>query len=301
MSAFLSRPEQIPVGRPCLSVLVPTYNQPDGIARIFASLRAIQGHADIEIIVSDDSSNDAAAKQIAVQCAAFGSVRYLRNQPALGAVPNWNRLLDLAVGGYCLLLHHDEEIAAGTDLPALLLAMQAPCPAHAWVLACRVIRKPSAPARLHFPAPLAAYIARHYPAYLLRRNLIGPPSALVVQRSSYLRFDTRLRWLVDVDAYCRIFQQACDVRAWPNGGVISRADALNSITAKLAPQVAQIAAAERQLLASRYSLLQGFSWLFKDTRMARTWRVGEAGLWWVFRSSQRLLQWLAIFAGFGRR
>ena len=282
---------------PCLSVLIPTYNQTVGVARIFASLQPLRGCDGVEILVSDDSPNDGAAEQIAATCAEFGGVRYIRNQPALGAVPNWNRLLDLAVGRYCLLLHHDEEIAASTDLARLVSALRAPGAPDAWILACHVVREPGMSPQQHFPTAWAAWFARRCPTYLLRRNLIGPPSVLVVRRERYVRFDVRLRWLVDVDAYCRTFQHARDVRAWPSGGVISHRDVSNSVTAQLAPRLAQIEAAERELLADRHAAEPGLRWLFTPTGASRALRAGEAGVWLVFRVAYRLRQRLARAAG----
>jgi len=38
----------------------------------------------------------------------FRDVIYQRNDPPLGAVANWNGLIELATGRYILLIHHDE-------------------------------------------------------------------------------------------------------------------------------------------------------------------------------------------------
>lgn len=178
-----------------LSVLVPAFNQPAGIVRILRSLASVRGRGDIEILVSDDSTDDGAASRLAALCAAFDTAHYVRNKPALGAVPNWNALLDRARGRYCLLLHHDEEIEGTASMPALIDALKVPDAPDAWILPCCVVDRPGALPRLHFPARLAAIAACRFPAYLMRRNLIGPPSALIVRREKYLHFDTRLHWL----------------------------------------------------------------------------------------------------------
>lgn len=275
---------------PWLSILIPTYNQPFGVKRIFDSLQSLRGRNDVELIVSDDSTEDSKADQIGTQCAEFGQVRYQRNQPPQGAVPNWNKLLDQARGRYLILLHHDEAFAPDTDLPALMQALQAPNAPEASLLACYVVHRPGSPPRLHFPAGLAAAIARRHPSYLLRRNLFGPASALIIRSDCYCRFDERLRWRVDMEAYYRTLRRLRSLYVWPCGGVISHRDATNSITAKLSQQIQKINAVEHNLLAQKYAAIPGMRWLFDLSLIPRVTRALERTLWSGFRLMYRIYQ-----------
>ena len=276
------------LAQPWLSILVPSYNRPEGVSRLLSSLSALRGRADVEFAVHDDSTDDSAAQRIASACARFGGVLHRRNVPPLGAPRNWNGLLSAARGRYLMLLHHDEEIAASTDLPALLQAMKSPQAPTAWLLSCYVVHRPGERPREHFPAGWAASLIRRHPAYLLRRNVIGPPSALILRSDRYGPFDERLRWLVDMEAYYRLLRGLESVRAWPSGGVISHRDARNAITALLAPDLKRIEAQERQLLWSIHGGLPGVSWQLGPAAGHRIWRLVESLLWRALRAVLRL-------------
>ena len=238
----------LPGQPPLLSILIPAFNQPAGVARIFEQLQPLRGRAELEIVVSDDSSDDAAAALISATCASFPNAVYRRQAPSLGAVVNWNWLLDQARGRYSWLLHHDEAPADGAALARglpLLTAADAP---DIWVLACQVVRRPGGPERLHFPPRWGAALLQRWPGYLLRRNVIGPPSALIVRSRCYARFEPRLAWLVDVDSYTRSRQAARRVAPWPGPGVLSWVDGGGSITASLQSGLAATAQRERAWL-----------------------------------------------------
>jgi glycosyltransferase involved in cell wall biosynthesis len=68
-----------------------------------------QTYADIEIVVSDDSRDDA-AEQLVTSLSGSGRVRYSRNRPPRGQAGNVNRLFDLAKGRYLMLLHDDDRL-----------------------------------------------------------------------------------------------------------------------------------------------------------------------------------------------
>lgn len=274
-------------GPPTLSVLLPTYNQPAGVERILRGLAAVRGRPELEILVSDDSSDDVAADRIRVVCEAFGGVRYTRNRPSLGAVPNWNALLRSASGEYAWLLHHDEEPAPDLDLPALLHALAQRGAADLFVLECRVAHQAGARPMLHFPARWAVAIVRRWPGYLLRRNLFGSPSTLIVRRRSYVRYDERLQWFVDVEAYLRILTSNGTIVAWPGAGVISHRDRTHSITASLASNLGAIESRERDLLRDVHGdCPSAVPWLGARAR-SRVARVFEAAGWAAFRSAYR--------------
>ncbi len=271
---------------PLLSILIPAFNRPDGIARIFEGLRALRASKQVEIRVSDDSSDDAAAQAISKLCAAFPGVVYQRQTPPLGAVANWNFLLDQARGSYSWLLHHDEAPADGAAL-ASSLALLASGP-DIWVLACHVVRRPGGPARLHFPPRWGAALLRRWPGYLLQRNVIGPPSALIIRSRCYARFEPGLAWQVDVEAYTRSRQAARSVAAWPGPGVVSYVDRQASITALLRPGLAATVQAERAWLNETAACRPAAGFWLTPSLPAALLRRLEPLVWAVWRAGQCL-------------
>ena len=275
----------VPGRAPLLSILVPAFNHPAGIARIFEQLQTLRGSVDLEILVSDDSSDAAAAALIGATCASFPNVSYSRHCPPLGAVANWNWLLDQARGRYSWLLHHDEAPADGAALARSLPLLARSDAADVWILACHVGARPGSRARLHFPPRCSAALLRRWPAYLLRRNLIGPPSALVVRSAFYARFNPGLAWLVDVEAYTRTLQGAHSIAAWPGPGVLSTLDNMASITTALRPRLAATAQSERVWLKQGGA---GRSVWLATGLAASTARGLELLAWAAWRSGQWL-------------
>ena len=270
---------------PLLSILIPAFNHPAGVARIFEQLRPMRGWAELEIIIFDDSSDDAAAASISVSCASFPNALYRRNSPPLGAVANWNWLLDAARGHYSWLLHHDEAPADGAALARTVRQLARSDAADVWILACHVQHRPGARARLHFPPRWSAALLQRWPAYLLRRNIIGSPSALVVRSAVYARFNPGLAWLVDVEAYIRCLQAAHSVAAWRGPGVMSTLDDTASITATLRPQLAATAKRERAWLKQGDA---GCSVWLATGLPAAALRGLELLAWMTWRLGQRL-------------
>lgn len=277
-----------------LSLLVPAFNSLEGFRRIVNSLKGHEDEQKLEILVSDDSTDDTVAAGICALCSVLPRASYRRNVPPLGAVHNWNSLLDEARGDYALLLHHDEAFCDAAVLRKLLdeLAGQR---ADVWILRCQVAEGHCGDnGMLHFPAGLSASIVSRWPQYLLRRNLIGSPSALLVRRNLYARYDARFVWRVDVECYFRILIRGPRVRASGSCGIVSYGDTTNSITAKLRPQLHAIEDKERLLLRERYGNQPGVVWIFSGSPMGILARAVESGMWFLLRGTYRLGQKLAL-------
>ena len=95
-----------PMPRPMLSVVIPTRNRPDSLARALTSV-AGQGFSDLEVIVVDDASDP----PIVVPHPA----RVLRNNRSLGASEAKNQGTKESLGEFVLFLDDDVELV-GSDL-----------------------------------------------------------------------------------------------------------------------------------------------------------------------------------------
>lgn len=244
---------------PLLSVLIPAYRYPTGVRRILAALGPSVPPG-LELVISDDSPDDSVQREVeSWRERTGGSCRYRRNCPALGAVSNWNTLLEEASGEYCWLLHHDEYPLGANFLPSLLGLLSGAAAQDVVLLDCILFDPADRRIRRHVAQWLRAHIARKHPGYLLRRNVIGPVSALVVRRRLFPRFDIRLKWLVDVDAYVALFAGKPTLWAGPGlqlGSILGRRD---SITAGLGQRVRQIAEEEKAYLREKWPFAE--QWL----------------------------------------
>lgn len=99
---------------PLICIGVPTRNRPDWCRRAVASVlndAARQGAVNIQVLISDNSDDDATEKMLAAEFG--GSVHYHRNHPPTGMVENWNILLDRADGDWVVWLHDDDYFLDG--------------------------------------------------------------------------------------------------------------------------------------------------------------------------------------------
>lgn len=184
---------------PSLDLLLPAYEYAAGVAHILDSL--VDAPRGIRVLIGDDSVTDE-VENCVMRHAAFGRVHYRRNTPALGAIKNWNDLLARSKKEYIMILHHDEWPLQPDFFRQLSERLKDKPDILVLDVLVRGFRKNSL--RRHVPRWLTKFIVNRFPSYLLRRNVIGAPSALVLRRDLAVEFDTRVPWMVDVDWYCRI-------------------------------------------------------------------------------------------------
>ena len=232
---------------PLISILLPTYCYSEGVSRILSRLHPLPGE-DCELIIYDDSPDEKVSVVVKGYIDSGMSVTYHHNRPSLGAAANWNSLLDKARGKYCLLLHHDEFPLSNQFVDNLIMVLRKNIDVDVLILDCILIDPYSGRCRRDLPTWLRALVVNRFPHYLYRRNVIGPTAVLVIKRLLYPRFDTRLRWLIDVDLYVRLLKVARRLRMCPElkiGSVLGRSD---SITASFRSSISQIDCEERAYL-----------------------------------------------------
>lgn len=95
------------VASPCVSVLVPCYNDAETLDDALGSIAA-QTFSDFEVIVSDDGSTDSSVAIAQGWVRADSRFRLLTSEHNLGAYPNWNRALSAARGSFIGKLDADD-------------------------------------------------------------------------------------------------------------------------------------------------------------------------------------------------
>jgi glycosyltransferase involved in cell wall biosynthesis len=116
----------MPNSNPTVSILIPTYNQEKFIDTCVTSALN-QTYDNLEVIVSDDASDDA-TREVVGRALADPRLRYERNATNIGRVSNYRRLLcELASGDWVLMLDGDDYfINPEYVADAVELALSAP-------------------------------------------------------------------------------------------------------------------------------------------------------------------------------
>lgn len=96
--------------KPFLSVLITTYNRKDLLQKAVKSVQD-QGFEDLEIIISDDHSNDGTEQICQNLCQRDKTIHYVKNNAyKKGPNGNKNNALDHAKGDFIMFLDDDDEL-----------------------------------------------------------------------------------------------------------------------------------------------------------------------------------------------
>lgn len=97
-------------GRPLVTIAIPTYNRPAGLARAARSALA-QDYDRVEVLISDNASADTEVSSLGNRLAAEDSrVRYIRQPRNRGHAANFQWLLESARGDFFMWLADDDWI-----------------------------------------------------------------------------------------------------------------------------------------------------------------------------------------------
>ncbi|MFN5318288.1 MAG: glycosyltransferase family 2 protein [Bacteroidia bacterium] len=186
---------------PLVSICIPAYNQPEKLVFLLNSIRN-QSFTSYEVIVSDDSNNDS----VEVLCKEFKdlNIKYLRNTIAKGTPENWNHAIDAACGSWIKIMHHDDYFY-DTEALGNFVAFAEKNPKAEFIFCLTSILYYPSNHRTPYKVDQKLLDAiDQNPAYLFHQNIIGSPSVTFFRKSDFIRFDTNLKWLVDIEYYHRI-------------------------------------------------------------------------------------------------
>lgn len=241
--------------QPVLSILIPAYEYSFGVKRILDSIYQtinLDPKVSLECIVSDDSSTEEVMIMIqGHDIYRHESFKYFRRDKSQGAADNWNFLLNIASGKYIHFMHHDEFPESFNFFGNLVNDLEGESSFDVLFLRCYV----STFINNRFRPLVSSIIRKIYflsPEALFLRNTVGSPSCIVIKRERVLKFDRRLRWIVDLEWYYRILKQEFIITKFSKLSYIS-VHRKESISSEIKSKVDDINNFERQLIKNDYA------------------------------------------------
>jgi len=183
-----------------VSICIPAYKHPDFLQRCIDSV-LIQEFQDYEIIITDDSPDDALEKFIKTY--DDSRIHYHRNQKPLGSPLNWNEAIKKAKGEYIKIIHHDDWLSSPQSLGKYVALLdENPDTDISFSGFWNIYPDGNNEKRV---AP-TAFLDRlkKYPETVFLANRLGPPSACVFRNNKQYFFDSELIWVVDIEFYIRV-------------------------------------------------------------------------------------------------
>lgn len=186
---------------PFISICIPAYKNIAFLQRLLESI-GIQTFRDFEVVVTDDSPDDAVAG-LCQQYASRFSLRYFRNERPFGMPENWNEAVRRAQSDWIKIMHDDDWFADRNSLAVYAQAVSEHPEAGFIFSAYRDVFLETNRSRemRASPARYSAFLRDH--TVLFSANIIGAPSVVLYKRIPNIQFDPLFRWRVDIDFYIR--------------------------------------------------------------------------------------------------
>lgn len=188
---------------PLISICIPAYERPALLKRLLDSI-AKQVFKDFEVIITDDSSSRDNEELLFSTPYKF-SIHYQKNSRSLGTPANWLEGIQHATGQWIKIMHDDDWFTNQYALENFAVQLDE----GADVLFSGYYAHDERNGQVkNKTITLGRYQSvKKDPFRLFANNIIGPPSVVLFRRSMHELYDTRLKWLVDLEAYIRMMRR----------------------------------------------------------------------------------------------
>jgi glycosyltransferase involved in cell wall biosynthesis len=186
---------------PLISICIPAYQSAAYLDRLLDSIKN-QNFKDFEVIISDDSPDDAVAR-LAEHYSAHLPLTYHKNKIALGSPSNWNKSISLASGHWIKVMHDDDWFADEHALAAFANHAKGATSDFIFSGFHNVILNTGEASTFRMNG-FQRFVLRWSPLLLFRRNYIGHPSTTLIRNNLENWFDPKIKWVVDFEFYIRV-------------------------------------------------------------------------------------------------
>lgn len=199
--------------KPFISICIPAYERANHLRRLLNSI-AGQSYHNFEVIVSDDSKSNV-VKELADQFEGKFRIAYSKNIPSAGVPGNWNISMQKANGYWIKMMHDDDWFSTSKALEQFAIAAETSS-FNFIFSACNNIYLDTGKERHELLEGIRKEILEDSVMNLFYQNLIGHPSTVMHKYDSSILFDTRYKWVVDIDFYMRFILKHNGYEYLPN-------------------------------------------------------------------------------------
>jgi glycosyltransferase involved in cell wall biosynthesis len=170
------------------------------VQRLLHSI-AKQSYKNYEVIISDDSKSSA-VKELVARFAEKFTIHYSQNIPSAGSPQNWNVSIGKARGNWIKLMHDDDWFATSDALEQFARAASTSS-FNFLFSACNNIYTHTGKERQEHLIGRRKQILDESVMNLFYQNVIGHPSTTMYRKDDSILYDTRFKWVVDIDFYMK--------------------------------------------------------------------------------------------------
>ena len=188
-----------------ISICIPVYKKVDFLKRLLDSVK-IQSFEDYEIIVTDDSPDDA-IENLVKQYSFQQPLRYFRNNPAMGTPENWNEAARHATGRWIKMMHNDDWFASEHSLEIFYRFIKNHPQCGFFFSAFKNVVAGTGFAEIVRCDFFDRLFLKMSPLHLFRKVYVGNPSCTLIRADIGLGYDRRFKFVVDFEYYIRCFRK----------------------------------------------------------------------------------------------
>jgi glycosyltransferase involved in cell wall biosynthesis len=190
------------MSQPLISICIPAYERVDFLKRLLDSI-TIQTFKDYEVIIVDDSQTDKIKDFVRGYPAPFKLV-YYKNEISIGSGRNMHECRKYATGEWIKIVHDDDWFTSASSLQEFANATEHGADIKYIFSGYRSFYESTG--KLANSTITQQYFQRLIsdPSVIYGKNIIGPPSVLMIHKSVEMFYDINLKWFIDVEYYYRI-------------------------------------------------------------------------------------------------
>ena len=185
---------------PKVSICIPAYNQAEHLKKTIDSILR-QTYTYYEIVITDDSPGTIVSDLVSGYNLP-NKIKYFKNLSTLGSPENWNESIRRASGEYIKILHHDDWLNYDDSL-AKYVSLLDDNPGVDFAFSATRAIDPKGGDWMHGISSEELQLLKENPLILSNNNLVGAPSTTIFRRNTELKFDSNLKWHVDIENYIR--------------------------------------------------------------------------------------------------
>jgi glycosyltransferase involved in cell wall biosynthesis len=188
------------MNKPFISICIPTYKRADLLKKLLESIR-IQTFTNFEILINDNSPDDT-VKDLVATYDGLLPVAYQKNEPAISATENCNKVISRANADWIKIMHDDDWFAANDALAQFADAAQKSGKDFIFCASNQVYLEIGKTEPEFLTVDRQQMLDDSFYS-LIYLNVIGHPSVVMHRKDSSLVYDRQFNWVLDIDFYLR--------------------------------------------------------------------------------------------------
>lgn len=186
------------MNKPFISICIPTYKRADLLKKLLESIHT-QTFTDFEILINDNSPDDI-IKDLAATYSGLLPIAYQKNEPAISATENCNKVIARANAPWIKLMHDDDWFATKDALQQFADAANQSGKDFIFCASTQVYLE-TGKTEPEFLTVERQQILNDSFYSLIYLNVIGHPSVVMHKKDSSLEYDRQFNWVLDIDFY----------------------------------------------------------------------------------------------------